>query len=108
VHTSAWTFVVFWAGVVITLASQVIPLCRPVIARVGPKLIPVGSWALKLAPVAGIVGTLFLAAAAWMADTDWSRLPLSSAGLHQGQLWNDGGIPAIAGHPTPNRQRTAG
>ncbi len=48
-----------------------------------------------IALLLGVFAVGFGAATAWRASVDWSKLPTSSVGLRSGQLWNDGGVPAI-------------
>jgi hypothetical protein len=43
----------------------------------------------------GLSGIILAALAGYRASIDWSKLPQSPNGLHPGQLWDDGGIPAI-------------
>lgn len=43
----------------------------------------------------GILATILAGTAAWKAATDWSALPMTTEGLSVGELWDDGGVPAI-------------
>lgn len=49
----------------------------------------------KVALGLGILAVILSGIAGYRAAIDWASLPTSAAGLGAGQLWNDGGIPAI-------------
>jgi hypothetical protein len=43
----------------------------------------------------GFVGTLIAGGTAFKAAVNWNTLPLSSQGLGPGELWDNGGSPAV-------------
>ena len=86
-HTSYLTLWVFFAGVFIALAAQVTSYASTALEQRTCKR--------KLALGLGLAAVLVTATAAYMAAINWSALPTSAEGLQTGQLWNDGGIPAI-------------
>ena len=49
----------------------------------------------KAALVSGIAAIIISAVSGYMAAVDWAALPKSPDGLQRGQLWNNGGLPAI-------------
>jgi hypothetical protein len=86
-HTSYLTLSLFLGGVSIAVLAQwlnyaSIPREQRTCSR---------KFALGLM----IIALLLSATAAYQAAVDWSALPESSKGLRSGQLWNDGGIPAV-------------
>ena len=86
-HTSYLTLCLFLGGVVIALSAQIINYLSTALEQRTCKR--------KLALGLGLAAVLVTATAAYMAAINWSALPTSSAGLRSGQLWNDGGVPAI-------------
>jgi hypothetical protein len=47
----------------------------------------------------GLVATLLAGGAAFWGAVDWNSLPLSGEGLNAGELYDNGGIPAIKESP---------
>jgi hypothetical protein len=81
----------FLGGVAVSAVAQ---LVNYILAIIPAKPRPLWrTFALAL----GLGGLGLATAGAWRAAIDWSSLPTSPEGLQRGQLWNDGGIPAIAG-----------
>ena len=48
-----------------------------------------------MAPVIGVVGIVAAGSAAWLAAVDWAHLPKLTANSPIGQLYDNGGEPAI-------------
>jgi hypothetical protein len=84
-HTSNALSFLFWGAVFVAMAAQIVSYCSN-------RRTPGRTVALVL----GLLAAILSGAAGWQADTDWGALPKSPEGLRSGQLWNDGGIPAIA------------
>lgn len=76
-------------------------LAVPILAGVGQVLNFVSiersqrTFARKLALALGVSAILLAAVSGYLAAIDWTRLPKSPDGLSHGQLWDDGGLPAI-------------
>ena len=86
-HTSYVTLSLFLGGVSIGVLGQFINyLSIPREQR---------TFTRRVALVLVLIALFLSATAAYQAALDWSALPKSSEGLRSGQLWNDGGIPAI-------------
>ena len=94
-HTSWTIFILFWVGVGLGAISQVCnyrsTFCNNRRMR---------TWGFWL----GLSGTLIAGGAAFTAAINWNTLPLSSQGLRPGQLYDDGGVPAIVESDERTRQ----
>ena len=85
--TSIVTFFLFWGAVILAAAAQIVNYsCTPNEQR---------TWRRKFALGLGLIATLLSAIAGYQAAIDWGSLPKSYEGLKPGQLWDNGGIPAI-------------
>jgi hypothetical protein len=86
-HTSNLLFGMFWGAVIIAMAAQVLNYLNiPSDQRTRER---------KAALALGLLAAILGAVTGFLAATDWGALPTSYEGLRPGQLWNDGGIPAI-------------
>jgi hypothetical protein len=83
-HTSYLTLFLFLGGLVGAAVVQIVNYS--ISDQTGMR---------KLALGVGLVAVLLTGLGGYRASIDWSALPTSSEGLQRGQLWNDGGIPAI-------------
>ncbi len=87
-HTSNLLLFLFFAAVVIAALAQIMSYLstdRGQRTRKRHLTLALGLTAVVLSAVSG-----------YTAAVDWAALPKSPEGLRSGQLWNDGGIPAIA------------
>lgn len=91
-HTSKLVLEMFLAAAVWAIITQ-----APNFFSIEPGQRTAWRWA---AVVSGISAVILSTASAYMAAVDWATLPKSPAGLSPGQLWNDGGLPAIVQQPT--------
>ena len=88
-RTSYVTLCLFWGAVVFAFGAQVLNFysLEPSQRR-GKRKIALGL---------GLAAVIASGVAGWRANIDWAALPMSDEGLKKGQLWNNGGIPALAG-----------
>ncbi len=87
-HTSKLVLFLFLAAFVLTALAQVMNYLSIDRASRTPRR--------KAALALGLAGVIVAAVSGYLAAVDWAALPKSPDGLRAGQLWNDGGIPAIA------------
>ena len=92
-HTSYLTLSLFWGAMESACLAQTAnyyssPKPRPILRTCGLYF----GWA----------AAIFATIAGWRANIDWATLPMSDEGLTKGQLWNNSGIPAIAGTYGPD------
>jgi hypothetical protein len=87
VHTSDATFYLFWGAVLIAVTAQFANYWSAAKEQRTRKR--------KIALTLGVVAVILGAIAAYRAAIDWSHLPRSPEALQAGQLYNNGGIPAI-------------
>jgi hypothetical protein len=94
-HTSRLTAILFVVAIAFAALAQVTNYCGT----------PIGqrTFLQKIALLTGIAAVVLSGIAGWWADTDWATLPGSPEGLSPGQLWDDGGIPAIVHEQRPNQ-----
>jgi hypothetical protein len=93
VHTSPLTYWLFIGGIAFAALGQIANYVLA-ITTAQPRL----CWR-TFALALGFMAIGLAASAGYRASIDWSTLPTSSAGLRAGQLWDDGGIPAIVEKP---------
>ena len=86
-HTSNATFYLFWGAVILSAAAQLFNYWSTAIEQRTCKR--------KLALGIGLTAVCLGAIAGYRAAIDWSALPHSNRGLRSGQLYNNGGEPAI-------------
>jgi hypothetical protein len=92
-HTSCVTLGLFWGAVAFAFGAQVLNYYSlDKNQRRGNRKLALGLGLIAIA--SGIAG--------WRASIDWATLPMSDEGLTKGQVWNNGGIPAIASTYGPN------
>ncbi len=86
-HTSNALFCLFLAALVVTASAQVMNyLCIDPCQRTTKR---------KFALCLGLIAIVLSGVSGYKLAVDWSELPNSPEGLRSGELWNDGGIPAI-------------
>ena len=86
-RTSYVTLCLFWGAVFLAILSQIgnywsTPKANRTALRKGALAL-----ALCAAVCSGVAG--------WRASIDWASLPDNDGGLAPGQIWNNGGVPAI-------------
>lgn len=86
-HTSLLTVVLFWGALAFAVAAQSLNYFSTPRAQ--------RSLAKRLALTTRFLAAVLSAIAGYRAAIDWDHLPMSSDGLKRGQLWNNGGEPAI-------------
>lgn len=88
-HTSSLTYALFLIGIMLAAAAQIFNYLIAII-KPGPRPI-----LRTITLITGLSGIGAASLAGYRASIDWSTLPSSPEGLRPGQLWNNGGIPAI-------------
>jgi hypothetical protein len=86
-HTSNLVFYLFFAAVAVAALAQLMNYFS--IAR------EQRTRRRQLGLALGLTAVILSAVSGYMAAIDWAALPTSPDGLRPGQLWDDGGIPAI-------------
>ncbi len=89
-HTSALTYGLFISGIIFASLAQLMNYYLAVF----PAQSRVVLWR-SVVLVLGLMGIGLAGCAAYRASIDWAALPTSPENLSPGQLWDDGGIPAI-------------
>jgi hypothetical protein len=93
-HTSYPTFFLFWTAIVAAALAQ----SANYLSAAKRERTPMRKIGFGL----GLTAALLSAIAGYRAAINWATLPTSPEGLRDGQLWDDGGIPAIV-HEQPSK-----